>query len=968
MIGKNVSHYRIIEKLGEGGMGEVYLAEDTNLKRQVALKFLPTHASENEEALARFRAEAQAAAALNHPNIITIHEVGSHEGRTYIAMAHVDGHPLSTEIQEEISIDRAIDLAIQVCDGLDQAHKAGIVHRDIKPDNLLVDSDGRLKILDFGVAKHEGLGSLTQTDSTVGTAFYMSPEQTRGDVVDQRTDIFSLGAILYEMVAGQRPFKGDHVAAVQYSIANEEPQPLARYSNKATPELERIVAKALAKDPAARYQSAADVAVDLKQLRSVTGTIAATGASPRRSLGRILIPTSIVFAAILALLVFKPFSVEIKPDQAAVAGDNNTLAIMYFDNMAEESDPRRLGEIVTDLLITNLSQSQDMQVVSSQRLYDLMKLQGHEGKRVIDRSSATEVAVQAGAKWMMMGSILQVEPTIVISSQLIDVNTGNIAASQRITGAPSETVFDIVDRMTGTTKEELNVPVQADLEQAASVRDVTTGSLDAYRAYLDGEESLRKFYRPEARTCYQRAIAHDSTFAMAWFRLSNVASHGEEALRSLKQAVKYAEKASKKEQMYIRAAEASTNFAFEQAVTIMENIIENYPDEKDAYTILANHYRERMQFGKALKHFEKVIEIDPINKLAFNSVAYTHRDLGNFDESIVAINKYIELAPGEANPYDSRADLYAFNGDVDNAIDSYAKAVEIKPDFYPSVQKLGNMRMYKNDYARAEQQYRTLISDASIGQRSWARNYLAAIPLRQGKLIEGIEMLNAGISADRVDALVDWSYATKLMALGEVYQWMDEPEKSIEHYQLAISIFHELFPDEPGIARLWSAIAQAKNDHVKEAEDIVAYFDPQADSLVIAVRGLYYAAKGLIAEKKEDFATAIEHYETVFENEKGFGIRYALAKAYLKNKQPKEACETLAPALARYDNHVVEAPIIAVRGHYVLGCAYQEAGKSDEAAEQFKTFLTLWQHADADFDFDAIADAKSRLEALGQSI
>jgi serine/threonine-protein kinase len=296
LIDSTISHYKILDKLGEGGMGEVYLAEDTQLERKVALKFLPPHIAREPDALERFKREAKATAALRHSNIVTIHEIGVHENRHFIAMAYIEGELLSDLILgNEVTFDKALDITLELCDALGEAHGAGIVHRDLKPANVVVDTKGHPHVLDFGLALKVGATKLTQDGTTVGSLHYMSPEQSRGESVDARTDIFSIGAILYEMITGQPAFPGEHAAAIQYSIANEEPQPLARFSNQVTPELERIVTKALSKDRAVRYQTMAGLAAALKPL--VAGR---TGdGRPQRSAMQVLRLVTVATASLL---------------------------------------------------------------------------------------------------------------------------------------------------------------------------------------------------------------------------------------------------------------------------------------------------------------------------------------------------------------------------------------------------------------------------------------------------------------------------------------------------------------------------------------------------------------------------------------------------------------------------------------------------------------------------------------------
>ena len=301
MIGQHISRYHIIEKLGEGGMGEVYLAQDNELNRKIAIKFLPSQFNKDLEIKNRFKHEAKAAALLSHPNIITVYDVGEYEGKAFIAMEYMDGQSLKDLLsKEELSINRIIDISSQICEGLREAHQAGIFHRDIKPDNILIDSKGRIKIADFGLAKARGRTKLTQEGSTMGTLNYMSPEQLSGANVDQRSDIWSFGVVLYEMITGLTPFNGEYDQAIQYSIMNEEPEPLARYKRGVSQILQHIIDKALDKDKETRYQNIADLLTDLKREKKSSSEITAPIAKVWITKNK---RTSLKYAAIVILVI-----------------------------------------------------------------------------------------------------------------------------------------------------------------------------------------------------------------------------------------------------------------------------------------------------------------------------------------------------------------------------------------------------------------------------------------------------------------------------------------------------------------------------------------------------------------------------------------------------------------------------------------------------------------------------------------
>ena len=402
----------------------------------------------------------------------------------------------------------------------------------------------------------------------------MSPEQTRGDEIDGRSDLFSLGVVFYELLTGKLPFRGDHETAIVYSILHNEPEPLAAHRDDLPDGLQEVVSRALEKDRDQRYSTAADLLSGLGQVNEEQ-PVAVNAGKGRRTFLKFAVPGVAIFLAVFLFLVFKPFTFEVSPDQE-VAASENTLAIMYFENIADRGDPQRLGEIVADLLITGLSESEYVRVVSSQRLYDILRLQGKEGEKVLDETTATAVATHAGAKWILTGRILQVEPSVVVSAQLADVESGDIVASQRIDGRPGETIFAVVDRLAAEAKQDLSLPEEAREEPGTQVADITTHSIDAYRHYIEGMENLEKFYWEEARESFEKALAYDSTFAMAYLRLLAPSIPGTEAEKMpwREKAVLYADKASRKERMYIMCESAEFAGNDEKAIAGYESIID----------------------------------------------------------------------------------------------------------------------------------------------------------------------------------------------------------------------------------------------------------------------------------------------------------------------------------------------------------------------------------------------------------
>jgi tetratricopeptide (TPR) repeat protein/TolB-like protein/predicted Ser/Thr protein kinase len=956
MIGKTISHYKILEKLGEGGMGVVYKAQDTKLKRMVALKFLPQELLCGSESKSRFIHEAQAASALNHPNITTIYEIDEVNQECFISMEYIEGKSIKELTKEKkLSIKEILEIAIQVSEGLTAAHEKGIVHRDIKSDNIMFTPRGQVKIMDFGLAKLKGVTKLTKTGSTLGTLQYMSPEQAQGIEVDQRSDIFSFGVVLYEMITRQLPFSGEHEAAIIYSIVNETPEPLTRYKANVPEELQRIVDKALKKDRNIRYQSAAQIIADLKGLQKET--VAGVVAKPKRKLLPVIVSASVVFILVLLFLIFKPFKFEIAPEKGAIAKENS-LAIMYFENLKDPQDKDKIAQMITALLITGLSESPEyMQVVSSQRLYDILKLLGKEDLKVIDKTVASEVAKKAGVRWILTGKVLQTKPNIVLISEISEATTGKIKATQRVSGATGEDVFAVVDKLSPQMATALSLPEQAKKELEKSVADVTTHSPEAYRYYLEGIDYRNKFSSKEAKESFKKALEYDTTFAMAYYRLAQYDWNKE----FIAKAIKYSKNASQKEKQYIKAEDAYQSGRSSAHIKELQKIVECYPEEKEAFLYLGDFYSDERQFEQAIHYLNKAIEIDPLYKRAYNSLAYTYKAMDNFEESIWAIDKYISLAPDEANPYDSRGDIYAYFGKIDQALESYKKANQIY--FCYSCEKLGNMYLFKNEYAMAESCYKELASNSEKNRRTEGRTHLALIPLRQGKFEEALAVLDNGIAADKMEQVDLVTIMDKNQLKMDIYKQKKEWSKALKEAELYMAVYRKDNPDFIGEELAPYIMLLAESNNLKKAKELVEALKKDIEKKDPGSMSLYWALAGYIELAKGNFKASITNFEQLdVALIRNFAMRYWLARAYLEANRLSETIAEFEKALSTYDLSMAWNPIWAVKAHYFLGLAYEKSSWNDKAIQQYKEFLDIWKNADP--GIPEVEDAKARLKKL----
>jgi eukaryotic-like serine/threonine-protein kinase len=653
MIGQTISHYRILEKLGGGGMGVVYKAEDTELGRLVALKFLPEDLAQDPQALERFRREARAASALNHPNICTIHEIGRQDGRVFLVMEFLDGQTLKHLISgKPLPFDEMLEVAIQIADALRAAHAQGIIHRDIKPANLFVTKQGNAKILDFGLAKFapvaEGGGVstmptamedtlLTSPGSAVGTITYMSPEQARGEELDARTDLFSFGAVLYEMATGRMAFPGNRAAVIHDGILNRTPVPASQTNQRLPPKLDEIVGKALEKDRKLRYQSAAEIRTDLQRLKRDTesaglpaATSAVVGEKERRGIRwKVVVPAAI---AVVALAAGGHFYFHRMPKLT----DRDTIVLADFDNKTGDAV---FDDTLKQGLSVQLEQSPFLALLSDRKVNEALKLMCRPAGDRLTPDVTREVCQRTGCKAMLTGSISGLGSQYVIGLKAVNCDTGDVLAEAQEQAAGKEAVLKALDNAAISLRTKLGESLSSVQKHATPVEEATTPSLEALKAYSLGTKMGATKGNRAALPFYKRAVELDPNFATAYINLSSIyfnLNEKERAAEYGRKAYELREKVSEPERFYIEARYyLNVTGELEKAAQTYALWHQTYRTSNVDDVDLGFIFGSLGELEKSLENDRVVLRLRPNSATSYVNLGYGYMSLNELDEAEV---------------------------------------------------------------------------------------------------------------------------------------------------------------------------------------------------------------------------------------------------------------------------------------------------------------------------------------------
>ncbi|MFW6160832.1 MAG: protein kinase domain-containing protein, partial [Acidobacteriota bacterium] len=961
--------------------------KETNEK--MALKLIKPEIAAEKKTVERFRHELTTARKIRHKNICGMFDLGKHNNSYFITMEYISGQDLKSFIRQsgQLTVGKAISIAKQVCSGLSEAHKLGVVHRDLKSNNIMIDKEGNVRIMDFGIARSMESKGITDAGVMIGTPEYMSPEQVEAKDVDQRSDIYSLGIIMYEMVTGQLPFEGDTPFAVGVKHKSESPKDPRELNGQISEDLSLLILKCLEKEREKRYQSAGEVLSDLKRIEEGLPTTERTAPQKKPltsreitvqfSVKKLLIPALVVMVLIMAAVILW---VALPGKKAApLPSDKPSVAVMYFKNNTGDEEYNIWRSALSDSIITDLSQSRYVHVLSGDKLYSLLKKFNLLEAKNYGSEDLEKVAEEGGVNHILLGSLSKAGDVFRIEYTLQKMSSGEIIGSNRVDGKGEQAVFSMVDEITKKIKSDLELSEEEIAEDIdKKIGKITTGSPQAFKYYIQGREFHHMGEYRKSIQSMEKAVDRDPEFAMAYRSMAmayNNLGLFSEKTKYLQKAFELKDRLSQRER-YLIEAEFNRNSeeTYDKAIEAYNNLLELYPDDSIARTNLGVLYISTENWDQVIKCLSFQIQNKDESFFPYVNITEAYRAKGMYEEARKILEDYIREIQDHVSIRRELSLNSFFQGKYDLALAEINKAISLNPDDIRIRMHRGNIYMCLHDFDKAEKDYFSVLDAEELGDHLYTRIVLGCSYVLQGQFDTAREHYKKGLElAEKLNA--KWWETCFYVWRAYSYLKSGQPEEALKDCEAAWGTA----PDADDALKWQRRVLYYKgralldlnsvNEAQKAADDINELVEKGVNK-----KDIRYAhhLRGLIELRRKNYREAIRYFtqaKDLLPHPCGlmpFAMDQAnftehLALAYYESGELEKARREHEYILTISIGKLYQGDIYA-RSLYWLGRIYEAQGQKSKAVEYYKKFLDLWK--DADPGLAEGPDARKRLTGL----